>query len=86
MSNPKRQQELIEQLSNICAELGWVVALPENVDMVPGLIIGDEVFVNEVVQAYYGDAFEVFTRDQMEDNMKEVPKLPHGKKVGPTFH
>lgn len=87
MSNKKRQQQLIEQLADICSELEWVVALPVDAEKVPGIIMGNEEFVNEVVRAYYGEDYELFTKEQVEDKMKEVPKLPAGKKANdPTFH
>lgn len=78
--NQKRQMELIDQLAQICEELNWVIALPTQEEPVPGIIMGQEGFVQEVVQSYYGDAYEVLTKEAHEEGMKEIPQLPEGKK------
>lgn len=90
--NQKRQQELITQLAEICEELEWVVGLPKEDDdkMVPGLIIGEEAFVMQVVAAYTDD-YEVYAKDSATDGMHEVPpkqeEIPSATpKKKPTFH
>lgn len=73
MIDPKRQQELINQLSEICEELEWVVGLPD-VDAegtVPGLMIGKEDFVYELAECY-GQEVEVYTLNQ-ELGSSELP-------------
>jgi hypothetical protein len=83
----KKQFELIEQLAEICEELGWVVGLPaeEGHDQtVPGLIIGREKFVLEVVAAYTDD-YTLMSKDKGTDGMHEVhPAIESKKKL--TFH
>lgn len=91
--NQKRQQELITQLAEICEELEWVVGLPKEEGddtMVPGLIIGKEEFVMQVVAAYTDD-YEVYAKDSATDGMHEVPpkqeEIPSATpKKKPTFH
>lgn len=85
MTYTKKQQELIEELASICEELGWVIALPTMEDTIPGLVIGQENFVNDVVSVYYGENYEVFTKDPTDAGMKEIPVLPPTKKPW-TFH
>lgn len=65
MVDQKRQHELIQALTEIANELEWVIALPTS-EMVPGLIIGTEEFVTEVVKVYYGkdpEEYETFGED-----------------------
>ena len=76
--------ELIQDLAAIADQLGWVIALPTEEDAVPGLIIGTEEFVNEVVKLYYGDAYEIFTKDPTTDGLVEIPPQNNGKKA--TVH
>lgn len=85
MTHTKKQQELIEELASICEELGWVIALPTMEETIPGLVIGQETFVNDVVSVYYGSDYEVFSKDMSDPGMKEVPMLPPTKKKA-TFH
>lgn len=85
VTHTKKQQELIEELASICEELGWVIALPTMEDTIPGLVIGQETFVNDVVSVYYGSDYEVFTKEKMDEGLKEVPILPPTKKPG-TYH
>lgn len=76
----KRQEELISELATICEELGWVVAIPSNEERVPGLIIGLEDFVQEVVTIYYGDDVEIFKKELNTEGMEEV--VPTKNKKG----
>lgn len=76
--------ELIQDLAGIAEELGWVIALPTEEDIVPGLVMGTEPFVNEVVSLYYGDNYEIFTKDPTTDGLVEVPPQSNGKKA--TIH
>lgn len=80
----KRKTELIQELAEICRKLDWVIALPTEQDTVPGLIVGTEEFVAEVVQVYYGPDYEIFTQDPMTDELQEVPQPPIKK--GTTVH
>jgi hypothetical protein len=68
IDDKREQQELIQELAEIVNRLGWVIALPTNVDMVPGLIIGQEDFVKEVVETYYGPNYDVFKEDPTGEN------------------
>lgn len=68
----KKQMELIMELSSICEELGWVVAIPSQEEKVPGLIIGTEEFVQEVVEIYYGDDVEIYKKEMNSEGMEEV--------------
>lgn len=77
--NEERQLELIQQLTEICDELGWIVGVPgeEGSDStVPGLIIGKEEFVYEIVEAFSGPTeYEIFEQDETgELNEKEPTK------------
>ena len=78
--DPKEQQEIIQRLSELVNQLGWVIALPTNVDTVPGLIIGQEDFVKEVVTAYYGPNFDLFAEDPTGENQLVELQQPDKKK------
>ena len=53
----RRQHELITQLSELVAELGWVIGMPNGEGPVEGLIIGEQSFVEDVVTEYYGPGY-----------------------------
>lgn len=88
MSKPdrKKQEELIEQLSSICEELGWVIGIPSEEgsdEVVEGLILGTEKFVFAVVDAFKSD-YEVFSKNVADPGMKELPAPQTKKKI--IFH
>lgn len=87
MVDEKRQYELIQQLSEIVAELEWVIGLPTS-EVVPGLIIGTEEFVAEVIQVYYGlnqAEYASFGEDPTgENDLVELPIDPNKKPK--TYH
>jgi hypothetical protein len=62
-NDEKKQKALIEDLAEIVTELGWVIGLPSGEGMVPGLVVGTEEFVRDVVETYYGPNYDVFTED-----------------------
>lgn len=68
----RSQLEIITELAELCKELGWVIALPEQEEMVPGLIIGNQDFVEEVTETLYGPGFSIFSSDE-EGNITEGP-------------
>lgn len=83
----KRQYELIEKLTEIVNELGWVIGIP-TADVVPGLIIGTEDFVREIIQDHYGldeNEYVSLTEDPTgESSMVEIPIDPTKKPK--TYH
>lgn len=81
----QRQRLLISKLSEIVNELGWVIGMPAGEDMVPGLIIGTEQFVVDVVETYYGPNYSTFEEDPTGENQL-VEKQKDPKKKGPVFH
>lgn len=84
--NQRKQIELIEQLASICEELGWVIALPNQEEKVPGLIMGNEEFVAEVIQAYYGEDVEVFKKSQGAEGMEPMDDFGGPGKKKQTVH
>lgn len=72
MSN-RSQIDIITELMELCKEIGWVVGLPEQDEMVPGLVIGDQKFVEDVTEAYNGPAFSIFTSDGEGNVIEEEP-------------
>lgn len=81
----KKQTELIQKLAEIVNELEWVIGLPTGDDMVPGLIIGTEEFVRNVVETYYGPNYSTFVEDPTgENNLIENPN--DLKKKNTTYH
>ncbi len=47
-----RKQELLLEIAKLAAELDWNVAIPQsNDDSVPGLIIGNDEFLQEIANA-----------------------------------
>jgi hypothetical protein len=60
----QKQYDLISKLAEIVTELDWVIGLPTGTDdLVPGLIVGTEAFVREVVETYYGPNYSVLSED-----------------------
>lgn len=87
MSDSEKQKKLIEELSMIVNELGWVIGLPSGVDMVPGLIIGTEEFVQDVVGTYYGPNYDVFKEDPTGENLLvEEERNAELEKKKTTYH
>lgn len=85
----KKQQSLIEQLTMICEELGWVVGLPSTEDdneKVPGLVVGEESFVIQVVSSY-SDDYEVYSKDMNNEEMHELEGESYEeRKAKKTYH
>lgn len=96
MDDVKKQRDLINKLADIVNELGWVIGLPVGADTVPGLIVGTEEFVKDVVGTYYGPNYDVFTEDPTGEQslveMNENDEVEEGddygiqKKKKATFH
>jgi hypothetical protein len=55
------KQQLMKELIDIASELGWQIAIPETEedDTVPGLIIGEPEYVEEVLEALDNAGFKV---------------------------
>ena len=73
MSKNKTQKELIDELAEICGELGWAVGVPADDDTQPveGLIIGTEKFILEIVQSMDAETVEVFSKESTENEFSE---------------
>ena len=69
----KSQMQFINELSELCAELGWVVSLPDNEKMISGLIIGTKPFVEEVSEQYYGPAYTIIETGASGDLVEGPP-------------
>ena len=87
MDDKRKQHELIQELSELVNELGWVTCMPvgEN-GMAPGLIIGTREFVDYVTQeSFPGSEVTVFSEDPTgENDLIEEPIDPNKKKT--TVH
>lgn len=80
--NSKLQKELINQLADICEQLGWSIGVPadnEN-DPVDGLIIGTEEFIMSVVEIIDQESVEVFSKESTEQEFSE-PTVINKKKL-----
>ena len=44
----KRDEEIIMEIMELVTELGWKVVVPSDNDMVSGLIIGNQDFIDEL--------------------------------------
>lgn len=78
----KTQQELMELLEEICAELGWEIAVPTEGPGEPakGLILGEPEFLSAVLRAF-GVDYESYKSEDGEiaesstvDNLIEKKK------------
>jgi hypothetical protein len=69
--NSSKRYKLIQELADIVNELGWVIAIPPD-QITPGLIIGEENYVKDVANAYYGEQFEVVNPNEHELAPEEV--------------
>ena len=85
-----KQQMLINQLKEICQELGWIMVLPvaeNDMQPAPGLILGTEEFVDVVMQVLDGteeNDYEAF--GMTGDEVTERPDLSSKQKKRSTFH
>lgn len=85
-----KQQQLINQLKEICQELGWIMVLPvaeDDTQPAPGLILGTEDFVEIVMDVLDGageDNYEAFSTQG--DEVVERPELSSKQKKRSTFH
>lgn len=73
MSNKKTQIELMNELAELVEQLGWVIGIPDGDEKVPGLVIGELSYVEEVVEAYYGPGFSVFEKDEHGELVEKAP-------------
>ena len=46
-----REQEIIAIITELADELGWIVAIPDAGDTIPGLILGTEEFILDISQS-----------------------------------
>ena len=70
----QRQQELIQALTEIVEELGWIIGIPiveSEEDNVHGLIVGTEQFVMDAVES---TGMEVEKIESIEDNYDKKNK------------
>lgn len=82
----KTQLELIMELSEIAAELGWAICLPQEDDIVPGLIVGTPDFVNQTAPLIYGDKYDLLVHDGLSDGLVEMPSSPDPSRKGRIVH
>lgn len=83
MSKLKKQQMLIDTLSEACQELGWVIGIcaDDEETEADGLIIGPQEFVYQTL-ALYEQEYSVVAQGAMDENMVELePSTPKPKKV-----
>ena len=82
MSKHKSQAELINELADICEQLGWAIGVPADneSEMVNGLIVGTEDFIYHIIQAFDGEAVEVYSKDEGTGEISE-PQLLEKKKI-----
>lgn len=66
MSNKKTAKELVDELIDICEQLGWVVGIPSTNEGTEydteGLIVGEEQFVLSVAAAC-GPNSDIYSKD-----------------------
>jgi hypothetical protein len=64
----KSQEEIVTQIMELAAELGWSVAFDQNSETLHGLIIGEESYVLDMVE-HLGIEFEedttIIPKDQL---------------------
>ncbi len=73
MSHMKKSDEtLIDQLIEIVTKLKWNIALPMNNNLkeenVPGMIVGNEHFITEILGAYNSEGTYYKNPNSKEDN------------------
>ncbi len=81
--NAKLQKELIDQLAEICEQLGWSIGVPADDENQPveGLIVGTEEFIMSIVESMDAEAsMEVFSKESTEEEFSE-PVLLDKKKL-----
>lgn len=80
----KNQFELIQQLSDICAELGWEIAIPTQDEVIPGLVVGNPEFIDDIApliaEQLGSETYEVFSDNPNADGLMEVKDFSRGKK------
>ncbi len=79
----KKQQEMIDILSSLCEELGWVIGIlaDDSESTADGLIIGPEAFVYKNL-AMYEEEYDVVTQNMGEERMTELSSsTPNKKKI-----
>lgn len=82
MIDSKTQIELINQLAEICEKLGWAIGVPadDDTEMVSGLIVGTEEFINSVIQYMDAETVEVFSKEEGSESFTE-PAVIDKKKI-----
>lgn len=81
MSSSKTDTDLIMQMAEIAAELGWKIAVPlgfedsEGVKRVPGIVVGTTEFIFEVMgDDHDGNAYDLFTFDEEGEPLDPIKK------------
>lgn len=75
-----RQADVVMQIAELAAELGWSIALPDADLAVGGLIMGDKEWLAENARELYGPSYVVFEQDAMGE-IQEHPSDDDGNKL-----
>lgn len=61
----KTPEDLVTEIQELCAQLGWCVGMNENKSMISGLIIGNQSFITNIVdQITEGDEFSIYSSNK----------------------
>lgn len=85
----QQKVDLILQIADACEKLNWVIGLAtdEHSEKVPGLILGTQEFVSDVMNRYEPNNVELYSTSKTTAEIIEHEPLPvKVKKKNMKFH
>jgi len=76
-----REVEVVMQIAELAAELGWVIALPDMDNTTDGLIMGTQEWIRCNGPNIYGPEFVIFEQDPMTGTLTDSPAGDGGNKL-----
>lgn len=77
----EKQADVVMQIAELAAELGWSIALPDAESAVSGMIMGTNEWIKENGTQIYGPEFVIFEQDPMTGEMTDSPAGEGGNKL-----
>lgn len=76
-----REVDIVMQIAELAAELGWVIALPDMDNTTDGLIMGTTGWIKENGPNIYGPEFVIFEQDPMTGELTDSAAGDGGNKL-----
>jgi len=67
----KSPEQLVIDIQEACKELGWYIGMDESSELITGLIIGQQAYVEEIIEQLPNiDNYSIYANEQIEIDNK----------------